>query len=461
VGGKMKQQVVHQYVIGEITGLNAIQPELRKHVRLGGLVAMSATAIVIVSCLIWDQELSSALALSIGILLAAIPFARVLLEILIRQNLRQKNLKIQRVFIGNKEYLVPDNGVLDSELGLFAVASKVISGSGHIWHGHSVIESNPSVGLSVGTFGPDNRKYAFIYGSVDDVMPHVNDRWDMDHVRKFTATDAKQIKKQLSAWKRKSLTPVAIGYAPLANDDDINDFKINELTLLGLVGLHGTGERGSTYAFNPAQTLLNVSVASLQSTIAISVLAVISYFGLIILSIPLSIGVLQIIVLSLLFESALFASQAWDHDKVQNKTPNSKLTSEAVQAGLIIASLAYTNYLLFFSRRGIAVTDIVSNSVAHHGAMALTLLTIGICIILFVLTNRKFNMKSYNPLFLLGLSSSVLVLILATYATGPVDASDMLFSGVAGLAFVGIRYLIQYSDTHHTRDQILELLRSS
>ncbi len=137
---------------------------------------------------------------------------------------------------------------------------------------------------------------------------------------------------------------------------------------------------------------------------------------------------------------------------------------QAAEGGLLMGSLAYINYLFYFSRHSLGITTIAPGSIAHHGAAALVLLSLGACLLIDIIMYRS-NGKTltryqlYNPLFLLGCASAVLALLAGAYAIGPLAADDLWFGGVAAAAYIAIRTLQQYANTHHTRDHILELLK--
>jgi magnesium-transporting ATPase (P-type) len=238
------------------------------------------------------------------------------------------------------------------------------------------------------------------------------------------------------------------------------------LTVLGLVDLDGTREYGRSFPIDPAASLRTGARAGLSSTLAVVFAGLASYIGVVLLSLPPAIGVLQIIVFKLAVEIPPIVSLAWDNAGSAGKTPPAnRFLYDSAWTGLLISVLAMANYAFYFTRHNFEITSVAASSNAHRGAMATVLLSAALCQMANIVLQRNHGRvlsryQLYNPLFILGLSSAVLALLIGTYATGPLVASDIWASLAAAALFASIRKLQAYADSHHTREHILELLKA-
>ena len=131
-----------------------------------------------------------------------------------------------------------------------------------------------------------------------------------------------------------------------------------------------------------------------------------------------------------------------------------------------MSGLAISSLILHFVRHDFPLNNQEMTLVAHSGGLAISLLTISLCVLADVLMKRSGGglpnrFQFYNPLFMLGLASAVLGLCIGIYATGPLLANDIWFAFGIAFIFIAFRLLQAYANAHHTRDHILQLLGSA
>lgn len=105
--------------------------------------------------------------------------------------------------------------------------------------------------------------------------------------------------------------------------------------------------------------------------------------------IPLAITAIQILAIDIIAEMFPITALGWDsaqrnlmHDtprKLSDHIINKKAVLEFVSFGMLSASLAYLNFLFFFSRRGISPVHLDPHSTLYFKATILTYITIVLC----------------------------------------------------------------------------------
>jgi hypothetical protein len=489
MGGSRTQKIAHRFVLDDITGLGKARAQAVRLTRFGVGVSAIGAIVILTAGSVASVPFGGAVRLSLGLMLASLPFAAVALTYTTRISLLRNNLRLKRFMIGRRHYSLDDNRTIirneenqpvDAEvmreLSLFNIAGSLaydepalVPASGaSAWEWFGTFAELPGIAIGFSRFGVGGRTYAFVYGQPKTVLEHTVDIWDMGHVRKISSTDKSEVKKTAQTWNKSGGASIALAYAPLPADIDVvsitPELLAKDLTLLGLAQLHGTREYGHSFPIDPAEAILTTTRSSLSSTLAITLLGVVSYLGYVLFSIPPAVGLAQIAILKLAAEVLPAASLAWDHVRPGKKLKATHLVRQAAEAGLLMGSLAYTNYLFYFSRHSLGITTIAPGSIAHYGATALALLSLGFCLLIDIIMHRAkgktlTRYQLYNPLFLLGCASAVLALLAGAYAIGPLAADDLWFGGVAAALYIAVRKLQLYANTHHTRDHILELLK--
>jgi len=120
--------------------------------------------------------------------------------------------------------------------------------------------------------------------------------------------------------------------------------------------------------------------------------------------------------------------------------------------GLVIGSLAYVNYLLFFGRHGINPQGLDSGSFSHMQATALTYLTIVLCQLGNILQRRSkkglfTRYQFHNPQLWFAFALSMFCVVNIIYnpwiapyfGAGPLSLTDWTYAFAAAAIFLGIR----------------------
>lgn len=187
-------------------------------------------------------------------------------------------------------------------------------------------------------------------------------------------------------------------------------------------------------------------------------LAAASLFG-----IPLAITVMQILAIDLVAELFPIAALGWDqadrelmHEPARDPKKhilNKKSILDLLWCGLVIGGLAFTNYLLFFARSGVAADTIKSGSTLHMKATALTYLTIVLCQLCNILQRRSqqgiFSKYQLHNRYLWGamaLSIACVVTIIYSpinqyFGAAPLQLMDWAYAISAAVVFISVREL--------------------
>lgn len=200
--------------------------------------------------------------------------------------------------------------------------------------------------------------------------------------------------------------------------------------------------------------------------------------------VPLSMSVMQILAIDMIAELFPIAALGWDqadgelmHDtprKANDHILNNVSILDLLWCGLLIGGLAFTNYLLFFSRHHVSA---VHADILHPGiyikATTLTYLTIVLCQLFNILQRRSrrglfTRWQFHNRALAVALSVSLLCVFNIIYnpwlnhyfGAGPLMQIDWLYALGAAAIFIGVRELQRHANTHHTREHILALLEN-
>lgn len=213
--------------------------------------------------------------------------------------------------------------------------------------------------------------------------------------------------------------------------------------------------------------------------------SLLSLFAVIVFDVPLALTIMQILAVDLIAELFPIAALGWDQAekdlmqeqprKLTDHILNRRSIPDILWCGLLMGSLAYVNYILFFWRHGATAVNVDKLSPKLYlSATALTYLTIVLCQLLNILQHRSrkglfTRYQLHNKQLGIALLFSVFCVgniiynpVVAPYfSSGPLDLSDILFALLATGIFVAVREIQRHANTHHTRDHILDLLKAN
>jgi Ca2+-transporting ATPase len=222
--------------------------------------------------------------------------------------------------------------------------------------------------------------------------------------------------------------------------------------------LVGAIQSGRTIYANITKGAISTFVANASELFA--VLA--SFIGTMLLGIPLSISVLLILGIDLVAEFFPIAALGSDpaEGEIMRKEPrdprhhiiNLRTIIDVAWSGLIIGGLAYTNYLLFFSRAGVNPTQLDLHDPLYYSAMTMTYVTIVVCGLVSIMQRRSvkgfFTRYQFsNKYFWMALAFSAFCILNIVYnplisqyfKSGPLSPVDWFFAFVAAAIFLTAR----------------------
>lgn len=482
------QKRIHQYVLEAVTGLPAVQKTAKKSSRGGIALSLIAAMMVGFITVASDRRWGPAMLVISGLILAGIPFSLFIQSYVLRLSLSKENLRIKDILIGRRNFRLSEDRsfILDddsrqvernfyADLTPFSIACNLISSEPALvpphgssaWQALRTFDELPGVAVGFTSFGSGGNSYAFIHGLPTTILANSTEMWDLGHVRKFSDSDMKLFKKTNGSWKKQSKAVVAAAYVALPKNADPltldTDSLAGRLTLLGAASMHGTREYGKSFPLGPAASLRLGVQSNLSTTVMVLTLSVLSYLAAVLFSTPVMIGLAQIALLKLLIEPLPIAATAWDQ-AVRNKANKFSLV-DSLWSGVLIALLGVVSFVLYFELHGFNLGHTASSSIAHQGALATSFLTIASCLLVTVVllrhdAHQSGKKKSHNPFFALGMASAVLCISIGTYATGPVVAIDLVLAVAAVSIFTAIQMLKRYASAQHTREHILEILKT-
>lgn len=454
----MNQNHVHQIVLEHLTGLTRVLPRLRSQMITGVSIAVAAAAILLASGL----SEASYVSLAVGVIIAGLPVGVFAQRLTLRVSLAREQLRLQRFMIGKKGYIAPKSPVKNHDADLFSVATSLVCSEPHLstnnsaaaWHSFTLTDSS-SVAACSGWYGNDAQQSVFLYGDPKVVISNCMELWDLGHTRRLTDTDIENFSKTISAWKRIGLIPIALGYAPLPDDSDPMNVELHKLrphaSLLGIIGVSGSRGLGDTYSLNSSQNAESAMHLSLVICVTIAALSVGSVIANRIFNLPIGVTLGQIIALKLFVEPILLSSLSWDgHRKLSGPTVG--LTRTSIKAGLVLAAISYLGLIGYeFTRNTTEITRL-------QAASALSILILGLCLLAYTWWTRQ---RAENPLFVLALASGLLGVLIIAYATGPLLITELIIGIGISVAFLLMLELYSYSERHHSRQYILDLLKTN
>lgn len=197
--------------------------------------------------------------------------------------------------------------------------------------------------------------------------------------------------------------------------------------------------------------------------------------------IPIAILAVQILAIDLIAELFPVTALGWDsaqndlmHDRprdLKDHIINSRAVNEFLGYGLLAASLAYANFIIFFARHGQNPAHINSSGKLYAQATILTYLTLVLCQfinLLFVRTSDKEPFFSRylwsNKKLLIAFGASLFCILNIIYnpvvqpyfKSGSLSVADWLYAFAALIIYLTVR-LFQRWSLRHSRATVLQL----
>lgn len=229
------------------------------------------------------------------------------------------------------------------------------------------------------------------------------------------------------------------------------------------------------------QNIKKGTLSCFTSNAAELIVNLVSLSTFIVFGVPLAMSVMQILAIDMIAELFPIAALGWDkadrnlmqerprnpHHHILNR--NSVL--DLLWCGVLIGSLAFTNFILFFWRNGIAASGAdKADPALYMKATALTYLTIVLCQLFNILQRRsehglftryQFHNAKLGIAMLFSLFCILNIIynpyIAPYFGSGPLSASDWIFALGATAIFVGAREIQRHSNNHHNREKIIKL----
>lgn len=467
----MNKQQVHHYVLEHISGSLKARQDAKPILGLTFGIALASSIVILLS----NSGNSNTVGLAFCILLAGVPFGGIAQRSTLRVALSRESLRLKRFLIGKKGYVAPKDHVLHEHADLFAIAANLVcqepffspQSNAAAWHTYGAVAGAPGVAAYVGWYGDTTKASIFLYGDLAELTAISSDIWDLGHVRKLSTTDKERFIETSKGWKRQQLIPVALGYAPLPTSADPTNLSLKDIQesciLLGALGLEGTRGGGQTMPISPSVSIRKATNIQITVTMSLAFFAVVSALGSKLFTVSIPVNPLLILAFSLFLSPLLLAVFSWDHATKETKKTIEPISSLIWDAALI-SGFSYGVYLLYLYWQG--SVGAVPGSAIHQTGTAVAVLTFGLCTLLHVSLNRpgtarKFKINMYNPLFLLAWASSLLLILIISYGTGPLLVGGILMALGTTILYGLLYELRAYADRHHSREHILELLKAN
>lgn len=467
----MNKRQVHQYVLEHIAGSLKARADSRPV--LGIVLGISVVGSIIVWLSGTDSNPTTGLA--ICTLLSGLPLGVIAQRNTLRIALSRESLRLKRFLIGNKGYVAPKDHVLHQHADLFAIAANLVcqepyfapQSNAAAWHTYSVISDMPGIAAYVGWYGNNTQPLVFLFGDLAELTELSTDLWDLGHVRKFTAGDTQRFTETARGWKRQQLLTVGLAYATLPKTADPTNLTTNDLqencVLLGALGLESNRGYQQNIPLNPTASVALATKLQATASLALVFISVLSSMASRLFGVPVAINMLLLLTVSVFITPLLFAVFSWDQATKRKNVSHSSIAT-LMWNGLALAVISYGTYVLYLYWQN--APGAAHGSAAHQTGAAITVLTFGLCMLIHVSLNRlntkqKLTLSLANPLFLLAWSSSFLLILIVSYGTGPLLLGGIVLAIGAALFYGSIHELKSYADRHHSREHILELLKTS
>ncbi|HET7320318.1 MAG TPA: cation-transporting P-type ATPase [Candidatus Saccharimonadales bacterium] len=233
-------------------------------------------------------------------------------------------------------------------------------------------------------------------------------------------------------------------------------------------------------------TFLNIKKAArcaLTDNASELVTILLSLLGQAIFHIPIAITAIQILAIDIVAQMFPITALGWDsaqrelmHDKprrLNDHILNKKTVREFILFGFIAASLAYLNYLWFFTRHATTAPFISTHNPLYMQATILTYVTLVLCQFTNLMLVRSDEHESVFTSYLwsnkkllvaFGVSFFCILNILYNpiirpyFGAGPLNLMDWLSALLCAAVYLALR-LLQRHTRKHTRRAVLELHR--
>lgn len=214
------------------------------------------------------------------------------------------------------------------------------------------------------------------------------------------------------------------------------------------------------------------TLSCFTSNMAELITNLVSLGATVVFHVPLALSVMQILAIDLIAE--LFPIAALGRDKpegeLMSEKPrnlrdhilNRRSLTDLFWCGILIGTLAFGNYLLYYWRRGLSAESIDSSSILHMGATTMTYLTIVLAQLVNILQRRsehglftRYQLHNSQLWGAMALSMTCVLIIIYTplstyFHAAALGFTDWLYALAAVVIFVVIREL-QLRTRKHTR----------
>lgn len=156
-----------------------------------------------------------------------------------------------------------------------------------------------------------------------------------------------------------------------------------------------------------------------------------SLVGLSIFAIPLGLNVMQLLSIDLFAELLPIAALGWDKGegelmKAKPRNPKDHILNlrniiDLVWCGIIVGTLAYANYLLYFSRHGVSLDSIDTSSTIYFAATTMTYLTMVLSQLFNIIQRRSAKglfskYQLHNKVFWIAILASISGVLALVYS---------------------------------------------
>lgn len=463
----MTKQSVHQYVLEHITGSLKARKQSNHLLWVSFCICLASSLIILSG----DTGDSSTVGLAVCTLIAGIPLGVIAQRSTLRNALSRDSLRLKRFLIGKKGYVAPKDHILHEHADLFAISANMVckepfftpQSNAAAWHTFSVLADIPGVAAYEGWYGKNTQPSIFLYGDVKTIVDISSDIWDLGHVRKLTSSDKERFIETSKGWKRQQLMSVGLAYAPVPAKADPTHLTVQDIqdncVLLGALGLEGTRGHEQSMPLSPAVSVQRSTAVQAVISASVALFALISTLSTRLFIMAPAINLLVVLATSVFIAPLVLAVYSWDNAAKHNRSPTYSLLWNAT----MIAGISYGIFVLYLYWQNAFTAPI--GSLAHQTGSAIAILTFGLSLLAYISLSRlgkerHFTFNKTNPLFLLAWTSSLLLFLIVAYGSGPLLLGGIIMAVGATLAYIAIYELKSYADRHHSRDHIIELLRS-
>lgn len=280
------------------------------------------------------------------------------------------------------------------------------------------------------------------------------------------------------------------GYVVTAIGDGINDAPVLKRADVGVaMGISGTDAakesaniiltndnlatlvRGIAQSRQILRNLKKATATSFASNVAELAVLLASFLAAVFWDVPFALAVMQILAIDLIGE--LLPISALGRDKPEHslmhestkayKEPvfSRRATSGFIASGLLIAGLAFSNYVLFFDRHDLPASLAPDDSQLHLQAMTLTYLTLLLCQLANILIQRsdkglftRYQLSNHLLWLAIGASLSITAVLMYVpfvgqfFMTTALGLHDVLWALLAAALFIAIRQFQLYDAKH-------------